>query len=82
MKFNISEFYPSMSIELLDTSISFAKSLNNIEGNIINIVNHARKSLLFGDSDALVKKIGTHYSMSQWAALTAQRCVNLLDFTF
>ena len=45
-----------MSIELLDTSISFAKSLNNIEGNIINIVNHARKSLLFGDSDALVKK--------------------------
>ena len=72
-----------MSIELLDTSISFSKSLINIEENIINIVNHARKSLLFDDSDALVKKkIGTHYSMSQWAALTAQRCVNLLDFTF
>ena len=25
--------------------------------------------------------MGTHYSMSQWAALTAQRCMNLLDCT-
>ena len=39
----------------LDTSISFAKSLINIDidyiiGDIINIVNHAKKSLLFDDS--------------------------------
>ena len=82
IKFDIAEFYPSISIELLDRSISFAKSLIDIEGNIINTINHARKSLLFDDSGAWVKKMGTHYSMSQWAALTVQRCVNLLNCTF
>ena len=56
IKFDIAEFYPSISIELLDRSISFAKSLIDIEGNIINTINHARKSLLFDDSGAWVKK--------------------------
>ena len=51
-------YYPSISIELLDRSISFAKSLMDIEGNIINTINHARKSLLFDDSGAWVKKNG------------------------
>ena len=45
-------------MELLDRSISFAKSLMNIEGNIINTINHARKSLLFDDSGAWVEKNG------------------------
>ena len=58
IKFDIDEFYPSISIELLDRSISFAKSLIDIEGNIINTINHARKSLLFDDSGAWVKKDG------------------------
>ena len=50
IKFDITEFYPSISIELLDRSITFAKSLIDIEGNIINTINHARKSLLFDDN--------------------------------
>ena len=56
IKFDIAEFYPSISIELLDRSNSFAKSLINIEGNIINTTSHPRKSLLFDDSGAWVKK--------------------------
>ena len=44
IKFDIDEFYPSISIELLDRSISFAKFLIHIDGNIINTINHARKS--------------------------------------
>ena len=51
-------YYPSISIELLDRSISFAKSLMDIEGNIINTINHARKSLLFDDSGSWIKKDG------------------------
>ena len=82
IKFDIAEFHPLIAMELLDRSISFAKSLIDIEGNIINTINHARKSLLFDDNGAWVKKDGTHYSLSQWAALTMQRCVNLLDCTF
>ena len=45
-------------MELLDRSISFAKSLINIEGNIINTINYARKSLLFDDNGAWVEKDG------------------------
>ena len=52
VKFDIAEFYPLISIESLDRPISFAKSLIDIEGNIINTINHARKSLLFDDSGA------------------------------
>ena len=58
IKSNIAEFYPSISIEVLDRSISFAKFLIDIEWNIINTINHARKFLLFDDSDAWVKKDG------------------------
>ena len=81
IKFDIAEFYPLIALEVLDRSISFAKSLIDIEGNIINTINHARRSLLFDDSGAWIKKTGTLYSMSQWAALTVQRCLNLLDCT-
>ena len=37
IKIDIAEFYHLILIQLLDRSISFAKSLINIEGNIINI---------------------------------------------
>ena len=52
VKFNIAEFYPSVSIELLDRLVSFVKSLIDIEGNIMNTINHARKSLLFDHNGA------------------------------
>ena len=58
IKFDIAEIHPSISIELLDRSISFAISLINIEESIINIINHAIKFLLFDDSSAWVKKDG------------------------
>ena len=54
IKFDVAEFYPSISIKLLDRSKSFANSLIDIEENIINTINH--KSLLFDDSGAWVKK--------------------------
>ena len=56
IKFDFAEFYPLISIELLDPLISFARSLINIEWNIIRMISHARKSLLFHDSGAWVKK--------------------------
>ena len=58
IKFDIAEFYPSISAELLGKSINFARSINEIKDKIINIINHARKSLLFHDGKALVKKEG------------------------
>ena len=82
IKFDFTEFYPLISIELPDPLISFAKSLIDIEGNIISIINHARKSLLFHDSGAWVKKDWNPLFDVTWAPLTEQRFVNLLDCTF
>ena len=82
IKFDIADFYLSISMELPHRSISFAKSLIDIERNIINTINHARKSLLFDDTGTWIKKIGIRYSMSQWEASTMQKCVDLLDCTF
>ena len=58
IKFDIAEFYPSISAELLGKSINFARSIIEIKDKIINIINHVRKSLLFHDGKALVKKEG------------------------
>ena len=58
IKFDIAEFYPSISAELLEKSINFARSIIEIEDKIIDIINHASKSLLFHDDNAWVKKEG------------------------
>ena len=44
--FDIESFYPSISPELFNKSIDFAKSIHNISDNDLNIIN-ARKTLLF-----------------------------------
>ena len=58
IKFDIVEFYPSISAELLEKSINFARSIVEIEDKIINIIKHARKSLLFHNGNAWIKKEG------------------------
>ena len=39
IKFDIAEFYPSISAELLEKSINFARSIIKIEDKIIDIIN-------------------------------------------
>ena len=56
IKFDIAEFYPSISAELLEKSINFARGIVEIEDKIINIIKHARKSLLFHNGNAWIKK--------------------------
>ena len=52
IKFVIAEFFLLISAELLEKSINFARSIIEIEDKIINIIIHARKSLLFHDGNA------------------------------
>ena len=47
IKFDIVEFYPSISEELLNKSIDYAKSFTTIGENVINAIKLAHKSLLF-----------------------------------
>ena len=58
IKFDIEEFYASISTELLERSINFARSIIEIKGKTLDIINHARKSLLFHDGNTWTKKEG------------------------
>ena len=40
IRFNIAEFYPSMSAELLEKSINFARSIIEIKNKTIDIIKH------------------------------------------
>ena len=60
MQFNIEEFYPSISKEVLQKAIKYASTLclNNvrISSEEINVIMHSRKSLLFDSNNIWIKK--------------------------
>ena len=56
--FDIESFYPSISPELFNKSIDFAKSIHNISDNDLNKIMNARKTLLFHHEEPWMKKIG------------------------
>ena len=58
IKFDIAESYPSISAELFEKSINFARNIIKIDDKIMNIIEHAKKSLLFHNGNAWVKKEG------------------------
>ena len=58
MQFDIEQFYPSISKELLLKAITYAKTLVNISDEEINTIMHSRKSLLFNNTDIWIKKNG------------------------
>ena len=56
IKFDIAEFYPSISENLLNKSSVYAKSFIQIEDNVFNAIKLERKSLLFNKDGTWVKK--------------------------
>ena len=56
--FDMESFYPSISPELFNKSIEFAKSIHNISDNDLNILMNARKTLLFDHEELWMKKNG------------------------
>ena len=56
--FDIEEFYPSISENLLVKALKFAKQHTNIKKEDLNVINHCRKSLLYCNGNAWVKKNG------------------------
>ena len=59
IQFDIKEFYPSITEEILEEAISFAKSLMDIDDHKIRTIKHCRKSLLFHNNVAWKKKTTT-----------------------
>ena len=56
LKFDIVDFYPSITEKLLSVAISFAKLFTQIDDDAIQIIKHSRKSLLFNEKEAWIKK--------------------------
>ena len=58
MQFDIEEFYPLSSKELLLKALTYAKTSVNISDEETNTIMHSRKSLLFNNTDIWIKKNG------------------------
>ena len=55
-KFDIVEFYPTISKELPSKTIEYAQSVTTIEEKVIKTIYHACMSLLFNKDKVWVKK--------------------------
>ena len=55
MKFNIEEFYPSISEQLLNDALDFSKNYVNITDEEIKIIHKAAKSILIKQDEIWIK---------------------------
>ena len=56
ISFDVVDFYPSISIELLDAALKFASSYVDITDEERNTILHAKKSCLFNTNQSWGKK--------------------------
>ena len=56
IQLDIKEFYPSITKNILNQAIIFAKKHTTVTDKDIRTINHCRKSLLFQNEDALKKE--------------------------
>ena len=89
IKFDIVEFYPSISEDLLKKAMIYAKSIVDITEQEESIIWHSRKSLLFSDSSTWIKKDGSLFDVTMGSFDGAEICelvglylLHLLSSTF
>ena len=73
-KFDIVEFYPSISENLLNLSLKFAQTFNVISSDQLEIIRHCRKSVLFNDSSTWVKKTNEAFDVAMGSYDGAEVC--------
>ena len=72
--FDIKDFYPSITQDLLNKALNFASEYIYISKCDIDVINHARKSLLFDVSYTWIKKEGGLFDVSMGAYNGAEMC--------
>ena len=73
-QFDIEQFYPSISEELLRKSLIWARDYAFISDKAIQIIMAARKSFLFDGKDVWVKKVNAHFDVTIGAYDGAEAC--------
>ena len=74
IKFDIVDFYPSISKDLLLKAINFAKSVTPIQDKFIETILHSRKTLLFNKNDVWVKKDNPDFDVTMGSYDGAEVC--------
>ena len=65
--FDIKDFYPSISRELLTNALTLAETIINLDDHDKKIIYHARKSLLFNQEQTWMKKESDMFGVSMGA---------------
>ena len=74
IKFDIVDFYPSISKELLLKAINFARSVTPIQDKFIETILHSHKALLFNTNDAWVIKENPDFNVTTGSCDGAEVC--------
>ena len=74
IKFDIADFYPSITEHLLERSIEYAKSFATIEHKTLEAISLARKSLLFSKHEIWVKKDNSLFDVTMESFHGAEIC--------
>ena len=74
VKFDIVEFYPSISEQLLARVITWAKTVTTISQEDEAVIWHSRKSLLFSGNSAWVKTSGDDFDVTMGSFDGAEIC--------
>ena len=72
--FDIKDFYPSITQELLTKALTFAKKHTNVSKEDINVIQQARKSLLFNNGESWIKKDSGLFDVTMGAYDGAEIC--------
>ena len=74
LKFDIVDFYPTISEDILRAAITFAKSYVDIEDSDIYTILHSRKSLLFSADGVWIKHSGSLFDVTMGSYDGAEIC--------
>ena len=72
--FDIKDFYPSITQDLLNKALNVTSEYIYISKCDIDVINDARKSLLFDGSHTWIKKQGGLFDVSMQAQDVAEVC--------
>ena len=78
ISFDLIDFYPSISENLLDLALSWASSLASISNEDISIIKHVRKSLLFNNRKPWTKNNNSNLFDVTMGSYDGQKFVNWL----
>ena len=74
IKFDIVDFYPSISKELLTNAIKVAGTITTIDKKVVDTIMHSRKSSLFNNHEIWVKKENPNFDVTVGSFDGAEVC--------